>query len=129
MASSRKRCRASLPPRLSSPPREARHPGSRGAIYPQIRVNEVWSSGPTLVPQARSGCALASPERIPAVGRLDQLDLSLTLSKKEEAERLAAAQQHLLALRLALGGKLGAEGDGRIGPPVCVLFEGWDASG
>jgi AMP-polyphosphate phosphotransferase len=63
------------------------------------------------------------------VGRLDQLDLSLTLSKKEEAERLAAAQEHLLALRLALGGKLGAEGDGRIGPPVCVLFEGWDASG
>ncbi len=63
------------------------------------------------------------------MGRLDQLDLSLTVSKKEEAERLAAAQQHLLALRLALGGKLGGEGDGKIGPPVCVLFEGWDASG
>ena len=60
------------------------------------------------------------------MGRLDQLDLSLTLSKQEEAERLAAAQHRLAALRLVLGGKLGS---GQIGPPVCVLFEGWDASG
>jgi polyphosphate kinase 2 (PPK2 family) len=60
------------------------------------------------------------------VGRLDQLDMSLTLSKTEEAERLTAGHRRLLALRLALGGKLGAD---RIGPPVCVLFEGWDASG
>ena len=60
------------------------------------------------------------------MGRLDALDLSLTLSRSEEAERLAAGHRRLLALRLALGGKLG---DGRIGPPVCVLFEGWDASG
>jgi AMP-polyphosphate phosphotransferase len=59
-------------------------------------------------------------------GRLAQLDLGLTLSREEEAERLAAAQRRLLALRLELGGKLG---DGRLGPPVCVLFEGWDASG
>ncbi len=60
------------------------------------------------------------------MGRLDQLDLTLKLGKQEEAERLAAAHRRLLALRLALGGKLG---DGKIGPPVCVLFEGWDASG
>jgi AMP-polyphosphate phosphotransferase len=60
------------------------------------------------------------------VGRLDQLDLSLKLSKQEEVERLAAGHRRLLALRLALGGKLG---DGAIGPPVCALFEGWDASG
>jgi len=60
------------------------------------------------------------------MGRLDELDLSLTLSRTEEAERLAAGHRRLLALRLALGGKLGA---GEIGPPVCVLFEGWDASG
>jgi polyphosphate kinase 2 (PPK2 family) len=60
------------------------------------------------------------------VGRLDSLDLSLTLSKTEELERLTAGHRRLLALRLALGGKLG---DGKIGPPVCVLFEGWDASG
>ena len=60
------------------------------------------------------------------MGRLDTLDLSLKLSKSEEAERLEAGHERLAALRLALGGKLG---DGELGPPVCVLFEGWDASG
>lgn len=60
------------------------------------------------------------------MGRLDQLDLSLKLSRTEEAERLEAGWARLAALRLHLGGKLG---DDRIGPPVCVLFEGWDASG
>jgi polyphosphate kinase 2 (PPK2 family) len=60
------------------------------------------------------------------MGRLDALDLSLTLTRSEEAERLAAGHRRLLALRLALGGKLG---EGEIGPPVCILFEGWDASG
>ena len=59
-------------------------------------------------------------------GRLDALDLSLKLSKDEEAERLEAAQDRLLALRLRLGGQVG---DGELGPPLCVLFEGWDASG
>ncbi len=59
-------------------------------------------------------------------GRLAQLDLSLKLSREEEAERLVAGQRRLLALRLQLGGKLG---DGRLGPPLCVLFEGWDAAG
>jgi polyphosphate kinase 2 (PPK2 family) len=62
------------------------------------------------------------------VGRLDQLDLSLSLTRSQEAERLAAGYRRLLALRLALGGKLDGRSD-RIGPPVCVLFEGWDASG
>jgi polyphosphate kinase 2 (PPK2 family) len=62
------------------------------------------------------------------VGPLDDLDLSLKLSKTEEAERLAAGHRRLLTLRLALGGKLDGRSD-RIGPPVCVLFEGWDASG
>ncbi len=60
------------------------------------------------------------------MGRLDKLDLSRRLSKEEEAERLEKAQLRLLELRLRLGGKLkGPE----LGPPVCVLFEGWDASG
>jgi AMP-polyphosphate phosphotransferase len=58
--------------------------------------------------------------------RLGKLDLSLTLSREEEEARLEAAQRRLLGLRLQLGGKLG---DGTLGPPVCVLFEGWDASG
>jgi AMP-polyphosphate phosphotransferase len=60
------------------------------------------------------------------MGRLGELDLSQKLSKEEEAERLEAGWARLEALRLALGGKL--EGY-EIGPPVCVLFEGWDASG
>jgi polyphosphate kinase 2 (PPK2 family) len=60
-------------------------------------------------------------------GRLDELDLGLTLSRPDEAERLARAQLRLLYLRLVLGGLMGE--DPRIGPPVCVLFEGWDASG
>ena len=60
------------------------------------------------------------------MGRLDQLDLSLKLSRAEEAERLEAAQKRLVALRLVLGGLI----DGaKIGPPVCCVFEGWDASG
>ena len=60
------------------------------------------------------------------MGRLDDLDLSVRLSKKEHSKRLEAAQTRLLALRLVLGGLVG---DREIGPPVCVLFEGWDASG
>ena len=60
------------------------------------------------------------------MGRLDQLDLSLKLSKKQESKRLEAAQQRLATLRLALGGKL--DGD-ELGPPVCVILEGWDAAG
>ena len=57
---------------------------------------------------------------------LDGLDLSLKLSHEEEAERLEAAQRRLLELRLVLGGLLGDQG---LGPPLCVVFEGWDASG
>ena len=60
------------------------------------------------------------------MGRLDELDLSLKLSKEEEAERLAAGWKRLEALRLTLGAKLPGYG---LGPPVLVLFEGWDASG
>jgi polyphosphate kinase 2 (PPK2 family) len=56
---------------------------------------------------------------------LSQLDLSLKLSKQEEAEQLAAAQERLLTLRLQLGGQTADE----VGPPLGVLFEGWDASG
>src|SRR5688500_7153354 len=60
------------------------------------------------------------------MGRLDELDLSPTLSAAEDASRLESAQRRLAGLRLTLGGQLG---DGRLGPPLCVLFEGWDASG
>jgi polyphosphate kinase 2 (PPK2 family) len=60
------------------------------------------------------------------VGRLDEVDLSQKLSRKEQNKRLEAAQDRLEALRLQLGGLIG---DGRLGPPVLMLFEGWDASG
>jgi polyphosphate kinase 2 (PPK2 family) len=60
------------------------------------------------------------------VGRLDDLDLNLKLSKEQETMQLAAAQTRLLQLRLTLGGLIGDQG---IGPPLLVVFEGWDASG
>ena len=59
--------------------------------------------------------------------RLTDVDLSLALTKKEEARRLEAAQLRLLSLRLSLGGQLSRGKD--LGPPVCIVFEGWDASG
>ena len=60
------------------------------------------------------------------MGRLDELDLTQRLSRKESDQRLEAAQERLATLRLQLGGQIG---DGKLGPPVCVVFEGWDASG
>jgi polyphosphate kinase 2 (PPK2 family) len=60
------------------------------------------------------------------VGRLDALDLNLKLSREQEEMQLAAAQTRLLQLRLTLGGLIGDQG---IGPPLLVVFEGWDASG
>jgi polyphosphate kinase 2 (PPK2 family) len=58
--------------------------------------------------------------------RLEDADLSLRLSKDEETKRLGKAQRRLLHLRLLNGGQLN---EGRLGPPVCIVFEGWDAAG
>jgi polyphosphate kinase 2 (PPK2 family) len=58
--------------------------------------------------------------------RLEDCDLSLKLSKDEEAKRLGKAQRRLLHLRLINGGQLN---NGNLGPPVCIVFEGWDAAG
>jgi len=63
------------------------------------------------------------------MGRLDDLDLSKSLSKKEEAKGLERTQRRLAQLRLTLGGLLADGGERRLGPPVLALFEGWDASG
>src|SRR5215218_6468417 len=57
---------------------------------------------------------------------LSDVDLSLAMSKKEGKKQLKQAQERLVHLRLLLGGQIGP---GEIGPPLCVLFEGWDASG
>jgi polyphosphate kinase 2 (PPK2 family) len=60
------------------------------------------------------------------MSRLSEVDLSLSLSKKEQKKRLKAAQTRLSQLRLTLGGQIGEK---EIGPAVCIIFEGWDASG
>ncbi len=59
-------------------------------------------------------------------GRLGGVDLTQALSGTQAESQLLAAQRRLLALRLQLAG---LRGDGRHGPPLCVLLEGWDASG
>lgn len=58
---------------------------------------------------------------------LDHMDMTLKLSREDEARRLLAAQHRLLYLRLVLGGIF--DGSGKLGPPVCLVFEGWDGSG
>jgi polyphosphate kinase 2 (PPK2 family) len=60
------------------------------------------------------------------VGELDQVDLSMKMSRSDSERRQAALQRRLLHLRLLAGGQIG---DGRLGPPLCILFEGWDAAG
>ena len=60
------------------------------------------------------------------MSRLAEADLSQSLSRKEQDERLEAAQTRLSQLRLTLGGQISEQ---KIGPAVCILFEGWDASG
>jgi polyphosphate kinase 2 (PPK2 family) len=60
------------------------------------------------------------------MNRLAEVDLSARLPKKEADTRLDAALERLLRLRLLLGGQIA---DHRLGPPLCVTFEGWDASG
>jgi polyphosphate kinase 2 (PPK2 family) len=60
------------------------------------------------------------------VASLSDADLRLKLDADESQRRIVKAQRRLLALRLQMGGLIGDSG---LGPPLCVLFEGWDASG
>jgi AMP-polyphosphate phosphotransferase len=60
------------------------------------------------------------------MSRLDDVDLTARLGKQQGERQLAEAQERLVHLRLLLGGQIGS---GELGPPLCVLFEGWDASG
>jgi polyphosphate kinase 2 (PPK2 family) len=60
------------------------------------------------------------------MGRLDEVDLSQSLGSHEEERELKALGDRLAQLRLTLGGLIG---DCRLGPPLVVVFEGWDASG
>ena len=61
------------------------------------------------------------------MGRLDDVDLTRSLSRGKAEARLKAGGDRLAQLRLALGGKF--PGHPQIGPGLLVLFEGWDASG
>jgi AMP-polyphosphate phosphotransferase len=58
--------------------------------------------------------------------RLDEVDLSLKLSRAQSEQRLQVLGRRLLYLRLIAGGLIG---DGRLGPGLAVVFEGWDAAG
>jgi polyphosphate kinase 2 (PPK2 family) len=60
------------------------------------------------------------------MGHLDEVDLSVKLDKKNREERLERSQKLLAARRLQMAGKLGGD---NLGPPLCCVFEGWDASG
>jgi polyphosphate kinase 2 (PPK2 family) len=60
------------------------------------------------------------------VGRLDEIDLSPGLSREEEERGLKEEGRRLAQLRLTLAGLIG---DRRLGPPLVIVFEGWDASG
>jgi polyphosphate kinase 2 (PPK2 family) len=60
------------------------------------------------------------------MGKLDAVDLGASMARDEAEARLERAQLRLLHLRLVCGGLIG---DGRLGPPLCVVFEGWDAAG
>src|SRR4051794_41950279 len=60
------------------------------------------------------------------MSRLAQVALGTKLKKPEAKEQRAQAQQRLVHLRLLLGGQIGPK---ELGPPLLVLFEGWDASG
>jgi polyphosphate kinase 2 (PPK2 family) len=60
------------------------------------------------------------------VGRLDEVDLTQSLSGEEEKQGLKREGKRLAQLRLTLGGLIG---DCQVGPPLVVVFEGWDASG
>ena len=60
------------------------------------------------------------------MGRLDEVDLTLSLGRKEEERELRACGERLAQLRLTLGGLIG---ECQVGPPLVVVFEGWDAAG
>ncbi len=60
------------------------------------------------------------------MGRLDALDLTQRLGRKEYEGRLAAAQRRWLQLRLHIGGQMGS---GDLGPGLLFVFEGSDAAG
>ena len=60
------------------------------------------------------------------MGRLDGLDLSAKLGRREYDARLQELQRRWLQLRLHVGGQMGS---GDLGPGLLFVFEGSDAAG
>jgi polyphosphate kinase 2 (PPK2 family) len=60
------------------------------------------------------------------MSRVDDIDLTLSMSKEESDKRVRTAQQRLTQLRLFSAGLLEPK---VIGPGLVVLFEGFDAAG
>ena len=60
------------------------------------------------------------------MGRLQALDLSQRLSRKDYERQLVALQRRWLQLRLHIGGQMGT---GDLGPGLLFVFEGSDAAG
>ena len=60
------------------------------------------------------------------MSRIDEIDLTKTLSREESERRVLAAQRRLTHLRLLTAGLLDGVG---LGPGLLVLFEGFDAAG
>jgi polyphosphate kinase 2 (PPK2 family) len=60
------------------------------------------------------------------MGRLDSLDLTQRLARKDYEDRLLAAQRRLLQLRLHVGGQMVSD---ELGPGLLFVFEGSDAAG
>ena len=60
------------------------------------------------------------------MGHLDDVDLRLSFDKEQEERGLKEEGKRLAQLRLTLGGLIG---ECTLGPPLIVVFEGWDASG
>jgi polyphosphate kinase 2 (PPK2 family) len=60
------------------------------------------------------------------MGRIEDIDLTARLPRKEYEHRLALAQHRFLELRLQLGGQTTG---GKVGPGLLVVVEGSDAGG
>ena len=69
---------------------------------------------------------MAHPVRPPVTRRLDDIDLSKSLSNGESERRVLKAQRRLMQLRLFTAGLLPP---GKVGPGLLVVFEGFDAAG
>jgi hypothetical protein len=124
-----------------SPPETSTQPARR---HIEVLAAELWwtvrAMGTTVAapPSQRDGpqILLAGHDPLRRHGRRPRASMGacpdsitsicLRLSRDEDEARLAAAERRLLHLRLVLGG---LTGDGTLGPPVCVVFEGWDAPG